>query len=184
MKRSIHFRRLLATGIVAAATAVGPMAPRVQAAPNSPDVPSTIAVPAGNKQFLVAHGVGVQIYSCNGSAWGLVAPRANLYDDKGRLVITHFGGPTWRAMDGSTVLAARVDGVTVDPTAIPWLLLAKVSTTVGPDGDRLTNTTFIQRTETSGGLPPAAADCNATTTGITVEVPYTADYSFWKSSGH
>jgi hypothetical protein len=183
MTRSTHLRRLFVAGIVAAATAVGPMAQLVHAEPTSPAVPSTIDVPAGNKQFLVAHAVGVQIYSCNGAAWAFVAPRANLYDDNGKLVATHFGGPTWQARDGSSVLAARVDGVTVDPTAIQWLLLAKVATTVGPDGDRLTNTTFIQRTETSGGLPPAAADCNATTTGTTVEVAYTADYTFWKATG-
>ena len=84
------------------------------------------------------------------------------------------------ARDGSTVAARRVDGVTVDPAAIPWLLLATVSTTSGPDGDRLTKTTYIQRTKTTGGLEPAAAACNATTVGTTVEVPYTADYHFWK----
>lgn len=76
-----------------------------------------------------------------------------------------------------------VDGVTVDATAVPWLLLSAVSTTAGPDGERLTNTTFIQRTATTGGLAPAAADCNPSTTGTTVEVPYTADYHFWKSPG-
>ena len=56
--------------------------------------------------FLVGHAVGVQIYSCNatasGFAWGFVAPRADLYGDNGKLVATHFGGPTWRARDGSS----------------------------------------------------------------------------------
>ena len=51
-----------------------------------------------------------------------------------------------------------------------------------PDGDRLTATTFIQRTRTTGGLPPAAAECNAATAGSRAEVPYTADYHFWKAS--
>ena len=31
----------------------------------------------------------------------LHAPRANLFDDNGRLIIAQFGGPTWQATDGS-----------------------------------------------------------------------------------
>jgi hypothetical protein len=57
-------------------------------------VPGAIEVPVGNKVFLIGHGVGVQIYSCNGTVWGFVAPRANLSDEHGKLIITHFGGPT------------------------------------------------------------------------------------------
>jgi hypothetical protein len=115
-----------------------------------------------------------------GYAWGLVAPRATLYDDNGKPIVSHFGGPTWQATDGSTVVGQRVDGVTVDATAIPWLLLSATSTSAGPDGARLVETTFIQRIATTGGLNPPAADCNAETAGTVVEVPYTADYYFWK----
>ena len=97
--------------------------------------------------------------------------------------MTHFGGPTWQASDGSKVVGSRVDGVTVDRTAIPWLLLSAASTTAGPDGDRLTSTTFIQRINTIGGVEPPAAECNASTTGTTEEVAYTADYYFWKATG-
>lgn len=186
MKCSIHFNRLVMIGIVAAATAGG-SAQAAHAEPRASEVPSAIEVPDGNKEFLVGHAVGVQIHSCNatstGFGWSFVAPRADLYGDNGKLIATHFGGPTWQARDGSTVVAERVDGVTVDATAIPWLLLSAVSTTTGPDGDRLAATSFIQRSATTGGLSPAAADCNATTVGTTVEVPYTADYHFWKSTG-
>jgi len=69
----------------------------------------------------------------------------------------------------------------VDPTSIPWLRLTAVSTSAGAAGDRLLPTTFIQRLETTGGHAPAAADCNATTLGRVSEVPYTADYYFWKA---
>ena len=51
--------------------------------------------------FLIGHAVGVQIYSCNGVVWSFVAPRANLVDDQGKLIISHFAGPTWQAKDGS-----------------------------------------------------------------------------------
>ncbi len=183
MRRFIRFNRLLLVGIVAAA-AVLSLTQVAQAGPPAPVVPSKIEVPDGNKVFLVGHGVGVQIYSCNatssGFGWGFVAPRANLYDDHGKLIITHFGGPTWQAMDGSKVVGRLVDFVTVDATAIPWLLLSAASTAAGPDGDRLVATTYIQRIATTGGLAPPAAECNATTAGTVAEVPYTADYYFWK----
>lgn len=58
------------------------------------------------------------------------------------------------------------------------VLGSAASTTSGPDGDRLAQTTFIQRVATTGGLAPAAGECEA---GAQVEVPYTADYYFWKA---
>jgi hypothetical protein len=185
MNHNRRLRRLVIAGLAAAAMGVGTVAGDVQARPNDPVVPAAIKVPAGNRVFLVGHATGFQIYSCDatatGYAWGLVEPYARLYGKNGKLVTTHYGGPTWHAKDGSTVVGQRVDGVTVDPTAIPWLLLRKVSTSPGDYGDRLTVTTFIQRTKTTGGLAPAAADCNASTAGERVEVPYTADYHFWKA---
>src|SRR5215204_6244604 len=185
MRRFSRFNRLLLAGVLAAA-AVLSLTQVALAGPPPPVVLSKIKVPDGNKVFLVGHGVGVQIYSCNatssGFVWGFVAPRANLFDDHGKLIITHFGGPTWQAKDGSRAVGHLVDSVTVDPTAIPWVLLS-ASTTAGPDGDRLVATTFIQRIATTGGLAPPAADCNATTAGAVAEVPYTADYYFWKRTG-
>jgi Protein of unknown function (DUF3455) len=183
----IRFNHLLLAGIVAATAALS-LTQVAQAGPPPPVVPSTIEVPVGNKVFLVGHGVGVQIYSCNATAsgfvWSFVAPRANLYDDHGKLIITHFAGPTWQALDGSRVVGRLdADPVTVDATAIPWLRLAAASTAAGPDGDRLVPTTYIQRINTTGGLAPPAAECNATTAGTVAEVPYTADYYFWKRTG-
>jgi hypothetical protein len=179
-----HVNHLLSATIVIAAAALSQVA---AAAPPAPVVPTDIQVGDGNKVFLVGHAVGVQIYSCNSGAsgfnWGLVAPRADLYDDNGKVIVKHFGGPTWRAKDGSSVVGRREKQVTVDATAIPWLLLSSASTTAGEDGDRLVNTTFIQRVATTGGIAPAAAACDATTAGAQVEVPYTADYYFWKATG-
>jgi hypothetical protein len=164
MKRSF----LLA--IAAAATAALPSA-------------AAAAVPApvtgDEKPFLAAHAEGVQIYACRAGAWVLVAPRATLYGDNDQVIATHFGGPTWQANDGSSVKGSRVDGVTV-PGAIQWLLLSRASSSVGSDGDRLAGTTHIQRINTVGGLPPAAAEC--VTEGKQVEAPYEADYVFWKAN--
>jgi hypothetical protein len=171
MKHS--FRLALA---VAAAAALPSTA---AAAVPAPDVPSTIAVTGDEKPFLAAHAEGVQIYACRSGAWALVGPRATLYGDNGHVVATHFAGPTWQARDGSSVVGRRVDGVTV-PGAIPWLLLARASSSVGRDGDRLAGTTHIQRINTVGGLPPSAAEC--LTEGAEVEAPYEADYVFWRAS--
>ena len=191
-------RRALVMGIVAAAATVS-MTQVASAAPAPPKVPDAVAVPPGNKLFLVAKtkvGDAVQIYQCNATpntpnspfTWAFVEPRATLIADNGQ-VVNHFVGPTWQAKDGSKVQATVAnDGkarVTVDPTAIPWLLLSATSTAAGPDGDRLTNTTFIQRINTTGGLAPDPAECNqaAATAKTRKEVQYTADYLFWKKTG-
>jgi hypothetical protein len=76
-------------------------------------------------------------------------------------------------------------GATVDPAAIPWLLLEAAATSVGPDGNRLAHTTYVQRLATTGGLAPApaAAECNEATIGTGAEVVYSTDYIFWKATG-
>jgi Protein of unknown function (DUF3455) len=182
-QRISNVSRLLTAATVALAAAL-PLAQAAHAGPAEPDVPGKIQVDEGNKLFLVGHAVGEQIYTCNATSlsWGPATPRADLYDDNGKVIIKHFGGPSWQARDGSTVVGKRVDGVTVDSSAIPWLLLAADSTAAGPDGDRLEGTTYIQRIATTGGLAPAASQCNASTAGDVVEVPYTADYYFWKGT--
>lgn len=159
-------KRIIAAVVVAA----GLIAPAAQA---GQPVPADLAPPKGNEAYLSGHAVGVQIYSCNGTAWALVAPRANLYDRHGKLLATHFAGPTWQTKDGSSVVGKREKNVNVDPTAIDWLLLSAASTTPG----KLGKTTYVQRINTTGGLAPAGG-CSA---GATVEVAYTADYVFFKA---
>jgi hypothetical protein len=172
--------RLLLVGIVAAMAALSLVVQVALAGPPSPTgVPDQIQPGDGNKVFLIGHGVGVQIYTCNGSVWSSAVPRANLYDDNGKLIISHFAGPSWQAADGSKAVGTVVDKVTPDLTAIPWVLLS-AKTTPGSDGARLLDTSFIQRLDTVGGLQPPAADCNAATAGTVVESPYTAEYVFWK----
>lgn len=159
--------------VVAALAVVAVAAPLAQAAP----VPGAIAVPAGNVPYLTVHAVGVQIYACNGTAWSLAGPRADLYDGN-KFFGTHYAGPSWQSKDGSVVVGARVNGINVDPTAVDWLLLSATPTQPG----RLGQTTYIQRINTTGGRAPATG-CDVSTTGARVEIPYTADYVFWKADG-
>jgi hypothetical protein len=122
------------------------------------------------------HAVGVQIYRWSGAAWTFVAPEAVLYADAaGRdRVGTHYAGPTWESVGGSTVVGGTVRRCTPDSTAIPWLSLGAVS------GDRpgiFRRVTFIQRTHTVGGLAPSLP---GTVAGQEARVPYTAEYFFYR----
>ena len=151
---------------------------------NSPDLPSplcdSIQAPEGNKLAFRVYALGVQVYRWNGTAWTFVEPVATLFANsqyQGE-VGTHYVGPTWESNSGSKVVAARVPGTgcTPDSTAIPWLLLARVSSE-GPG--IFSSTTFIQRVNTTGGIAPSTP---GTTIGATVEVPYTAEYYFYRAS--
>jgi hypothetical protein len=168
---------------IAAAAAMLSTTPVASAAQEGPTVPGAIAVPAGNKVFLFGRATGVQIYACNNGTWGPTStPRATLVDDKGKVVATHFGGPTWQARDGSTVVGSLPPKASAPSPkgSIEWLLLTPKSTAPGPDGDKLAKTTFIQRVNTTGGLAPTT---NCKTGDDPVEIPYTADYYFWKATG-
>lgn len=180
--------RAIAKRVVIAALAVPALLPGSAFAETvtPPSVPDKIKAPAGNVPFLVGRASGTQNYTCqltsSGYGWTLVAPAAVLVDDKGKQIMTHYGGPTWQSKDGSTVVATRVDGVTVSPTAIPWLLLRATSKSAGPAGDLLTNTTYIQRVNTTGGLAPTTG-CDASSLGAARNVEYAADYYFYKAVG-
>lgn len=141
------------------------------------DLPPTLDVPAGNRIEFQAHGVGVQIYkwSAASSSWVFQAPSAVLFHGEGHVVGIHYAGPTWQSTDGSTVVGTKLGAVTVDPTAIPWLLL-EAKTTTGPG--IFANVTFIQRIETKGGLAPATP---GSIDGQLALVPYSAEYLFYHS---
>ena len=149
----------------------------------APAVPDALKVPAGNKLDFAAHAEGVQIYVCQASttdgslAWALKAPDAQLFGKRGRVIGTHYAGPTWEALDGSTVVGMRLAASTPDASAIPWLLLQATSTT--GDG-RMSKVTYIQRLETVGGLAPQGGCDHA---DATVESEYSATYYFYKATG-
>jgi hypothetical protein len=150
----------------------------------APELPlplcQSIQVEAGNKVAFHAYAIGVQVYKWNGTSWAFVEPVANLYADKGfhERVATHYAGPTWESNSGSRVVARRVvnTGCTPDASAITWLLLETVST----DGPGVFNgVTFIQRVNTRGGVAPATP---GTTLNEVKEVPYTAEYFFYRAA--
>jgi hypothetical protein len=141
---------------------------------------------ANVKVFLVGHAKGVQIYTCDGNgSWGKSVPRADLVDDAGKLIVKHSKttGPTWAATaDTSAVVGTPVQSAASPAAgpAIPWLLLSTTAVAGSPADGLLTDTKFIQRVDTQGGTPPPTAECKAQTAGKVKEVPYKADYYFWK----
>jgi hypothetical protein len=148
------------------------------------DVPPALAPPLGQTVKASLAGVGVQIYMCteksDGSfGWMFVAPQANLFNDEGKLVGTHFIGPTWQGNDASSVVGQKLAGSTVDPTAIPWLLLNGASH--GTQPGRFSDVTSIQRLSTVGGIAPTDG-CDTNSIGAVAQVPYTATYVFYKAA--
>jgi len=147
-----------------------------------PEVPDNLKVQAGEKVFIHAHAKGVQIYSCAAGtdgkySWTLKAPKAELFDERGKLIGEHFAGPTWRLKDGSEVtgkMVAKHDAPKVG--AIPWLLV----TVTGHKGTgALGVVTTIQRVNTDGGLADPAKMCDASKNGTESESSYSADYYFY-----
>lgn len=115
-----------------------------------------------------------------------------------------FGSPTWQSsFDSSVIWGNKIDSVTAGPDpncpdctscpntgAIPCLLLQVIGSQNGPSYSFgvLTNATYVQRLNTSGGSAPGSGStgttgyetCAASTdVGNQALVPYTADYYFY-----
>jgi hypothetical protein len=191
MSRLTRLCRTVGVGL-AVTTATLAMTQLANAAPAPPDVPTNLVPPTGNQVFLVGHGKGVQIYKCQSAtaadgttsfSWAFVEPRATLTGDNGQVVATHFAGPTWQAPDGSKVTGKAIaknpaDPLPADAKDIQQLLLKGTPVGAGVLGA----TTYIQRLNTQGGTQPPTAECKAQTAQKVVEVPYKADYYFWKAT--
>jgi hypothetical protein len=136
-----------------------------------------LRVPAGNKVAVHVYAIGVQIYRWTGTSWSFVGPEAVLYhgDEEGGDFGIHYAGPTWESASGSTVVGTVLERCTPDPDAIPWLLL-RASGSQGRGIFR--RVTYIQRVNTVGGTAPTDP---GDFVGEEVEVPYTAEYYFYRA---
>ena len=102
-----------------------------------------------------------------------------------------FGSPTWQSsLDSSVIWGNKLNSITAgtDPScpnsgAIPCLLLQVIGSQNGPSYPFgiLTNATYVQRLNTSGGSAPATGCAESTDVGMQVLVPYTADYYFYSA---
>ena len=132
-----------------------------------PEAPESLR-PVGQKLVMELLASGVQIYECVSNEWRFKAPEATLMDRAGRPMGTHYGGPTWKAPDGSQVVAeVRARAPAADAGAIPLLLLGAKSTSGNGAFERVS---MIQRLETVGGVAPAQP-CTASTASEVARVP-------------
>lgn len=186
---------VLFVACLAALAALSPIAAQAGDHPTPPPVPANLEVPEGNRAYLMDHAVGTQNYICLGAdmPWTFIGPQATLFNDEAKQSITHFlsinpadgqARATWQhSRDTSAVwaraIASSTDPAYVAPGAIPWLLLSVAGSQEGPTGgDKLSQTTFIQRVNTVGGSAPAGG-CPAA--GARAFVPYETDYVFYKA---
>lgn len=168
----------------------------------APAVPAGLEVTGPYKPYLKAHAVGTQNYICapaatvSGFDWLFIGPQATLFDEDLQQTLTHFQSmnpsqndaiqATWQySRDSSAVWATRHSGSTdplyVAPGAIEWLLLDASGMRFGPTGgDKLSNTAFIQRVNTAGGVKPPSTQCTAAAVNTRRLVPYQADYYFYR----
>jgi hypothetical protein len=162
-------------------------------------------VPSGHEVFLEGRAVGTQNYVCllsgKGFAWRFLGPQATVFissnGDLQQQITTHYlslnpaeglNRPTWQSSSDSSLVWGRVvqpstDPAYVAPGAIPWLLLEAAGAATGPtSGALLTQTTYIHRVNTAGGIAPAAGCSQASEVGALALVPYTTDYLFYRAS--
>ena len=145
---------------------------------------ASIDVSEGARVVLQVKGDGVQIYTCSetpsGIKWTLKGPDARLMDGSGRIVGTHFAGPTWKLNDGGLVQGELLASKPAPEAAsIPWLLLrAKAGSTAGS----LASVGYIRRTETHGGVAPATGCLTKEDAGKTTQAQYTATYTFYAAN--
>ncbi len=145
---------------------------------------ASIDLPEGAQVVLQARGDGVQIYTCTSkegeAKWVLKAPDAKLLDASGKSIGNHFAGPTWKLDDGSQVQGELVtSSPSPEAGSVAWLKLrAKAGTATGMLGD----VTLIRRTETHGGAAPTTGCATSQDAGKTVQVHYTATYTFYSGT--
>ena len=190
--------------VVAGALALS-LAPSAASAQSPPQVPANLQVPAGNELFLGGRAVGTQNYIClvsaKGFAWRFLGPQATVFisvnGDLQQQITSHYlslnpaeglNRPTWQSSSDSSLVWGRVVQPSTDPNyvapgAIPWLLLETAGVANGPtNGALMTQTTFIHRVNTAGGIAPAAGCSQASEVGALALVPYTTDYFFYRAT--
>ena len=76
-------------------------------------IPENLEPPADSVLLFALEARGVQIYVCEADpndatafVWTFKAPQAELLNERGEVVGSHFAGPTWQGQDGSAVVGA------------------------------------------------------------------------------
>ena len=140
---------------------------------------SKIKVPSSHTPTLQLASRGVQIFRCEkrdtGTMWVFRQPQADLFDSSGKAVGKHGANFSFEHDDGSrlvsTILAYDEPS---KPTDLRWLLLTTRSFGKGT----LEDVGYVQRVNTSGGMPPAR--CETSQLNQLLRVDFTSDFVFYR----
>jgi len=165
----------------AAAPGEAPLVVPTLEAPTRPSLGlfSRIKAPTEVDPVLELVAVGVQIFRCEqdkeGFHWVFRLPEAELRDARGQVVGHHGANYSFEHADGSRLIGTIVgyDSPSSDDS-LRWLLLRTQSYGQG-EFDKMT---YVQRVETSGGLPPAR--CSAEQLNQILRVPFSAKFIFYR----
>lgn len=186
--RWVPLAALLLAGCAAVPQAPGPLTPGQPAPPGqatTPAVPpslglfSRIDVPDGQLPVLRLAARGVQVFRCEpregGFGWRFRLPEAELIDVHGAVVGRHGADFSFEHVDGSRLLGRVLasDSAPRDED-LRWLLLATRS--FGPGA--FAEVGYVQRVNTSGGMPPAR--CEAAQAKQLLRVNFTAEFVFYR----
>ena len=172
----IAIATILAGAIMPAQAAIEPPA----------GISRSLAAPANEAAAFMLRGEGVQVFECqlvpgdpSRYTWVFASPEAILYEGS-TPVGRHLAGRTWESTsDRSSVSGAIRARQDVGGNNLPWLLLR--GQPVGESG-LFAGVTSIQRVNTAGGVAPAGG-CDASRVGTAVQVPFSADYYFYRRIG-
>jgi hypothetical protein len=165
------------SGLFAAALILTSTAP--SSAAGAPDV----TPPPGAAIVREVQAGGVQVYTCRAGTsgtyhWILSGPKALLINQDGSDFGTHSNGPTWAAVDGSSISADGAHPLEkVDrPDSVPALLL---SVTSSRGSGALNGVRLVRRSDTEGGMPPSKG-CDAAHENEHIASHYSAVYTFYR----
>ena len=140
---------------------------------------SRIKTPSEVEPVLELAATGFQIFRCepdkDGSHWVFRLPEADLKDARGQIVGHHGANYSFEHVDGSRLIGTIVgyDSAPSDDS-LRWLLLRTQSYGQG-EFDKMT---YVQRVDTSGGMPPA--QCSAEQANQILRVPFSAKFIFYR----
>lgn len=152
--------------------------------PGAPAAPplgffSRIKAPDGYEPALRLNGKGVQIFRCEAVGgehlWRFRQPEADLTDEQGQLVARHGANFTFEHRDGSRLLATITAYDEAPKGDLRWVLMSTKSFGNGA----FASIAYVQRVNTSGGMPPAS--CQASEANRLLRVNFTSDFVFYRA---
>jgi len=165
----------------AAAPAAAGQPAAAQEPPSRPSLGlfSRIRAPSEVEPAFELAGTGVQIFRCEpdkgGFHWAFRLPEAELRDARGQVVAHHGANYSFEHVDGSRLIGTIVDSDQAPGgDSLYWLLLRTQSYGQG----EFEKVRYVQRVDTSGGLPPP--QCGADQVSQILRVPFSAKFVFYR----